>query len=228
MSNATIESGRLNVNVSWADAVNALNAGAIESGEFADYVMSNPAALQGDPMALFALSEAAGGKLAQGDLSAIFRARETAIKAAALAAAPAKGRKTVCPVSAGEFVLHAGPLALTLPSGAEFVCDPRVFKLGDGADAVGKSNGSEPRGTSFGWQNNDTVTIVVNGKPCKVTLNVVASVANSGEASRGEGPELEALDAHAAPYLAKLAKARADIAERAAKKAAKEAAALAS
>jgi hypothetical protein len=208
-----------------------LRAKRVDGGEFVDYVRSKPELLNGDPTAFFSLG------LSGEDLAAIFAAREAGIRAAAAAAAAAaKGKrvKNSCPVTAGEFVRTAQPLVMLLPSGDEFTADPRVFKIGDGQDPKGKDNGTLPLGTSFGFQNVAEVTIMVNGKACLANVNMVCTLAGSGDADRfaddgsAEAKQDEAaLVKHCQPYMERLANAREAEKEREAKRAAKLAAAAA-
>lgn len=214
MTTTIVAAGRIEKSATFAQAADALLSGAVVSGEFADWFRAYEGAAAVDTMDIVQL----GASLLHDDMKACFRHREAAIVAGVKAAKGKGGRaKTACPVSAGEFVAAGQPLAFTLADGTEFVVDPRVFKVGDGADVKGKENGTSVRGGSFGWQKNAEVTVQVNGKPCKVMLNVCGIIANSGEAPRGEGAELDALDAHCKPFLAKLAEAKAALAEKAAK-----------
>lgn len=218
---STIEAGRLSKGVTWEVAAAALVSGQVVSGEFCEWARGFDGLADLDTMDVVALASS----LAQADMRAIFTARESAIVARVKAEKGKGGRvKTVCPVSAGEFVANGQPLVLVLPSGDEFACDPRVFKIGDGATADGKECDTREEGGSFGWQANAEVFVDVGGKRCKVSLNVCGIVANSGDAPRHvNDAERAALAKHCGVYLDKLVKARVAIAERKAKAAAKAA-----
>jgi ribosomal protein L44E len=74
--------------------------------------------------------------------------------------------KTECPITLKEFMEHAVPIKVKLGD-QEVTLTPRQFEKG-----------------SFGFYFNEKTTITINGKPCKMTNQILCTLVNSKEAPR--------------------------------------------
>lgn len=74
--------------------------------------------------------------------------------------------KTACPITASQFSSNAGALTLDI-GGQKALASPREFSTG-----------------SFGWFANGKTTVLVNGQPLTVQMNVTLTVVGSKDAER--------------------------------------------